>query len=353
MRGYGFIEIVDMRNYSIEQLKELDEIELLTPESKAKFKTWCNDLQIVKQHKYLHLLIKEYQNEVAYRKTRDEEHRFRNALEPYMIINSKVEYRRNKAVLSMGISDKQANRSYRIMNCLINAAGELGGTIDVSSGEHDNTRMRLLDHEFSISLTEIMVKWRSLSSNLQSDSMTIGLRPMYEKVPSGLLTIEFKEIIGFADRNKTAKSLCFVETLDRLLEKQMGEIINELLKIALDIDVASHIADREYEIKKKEQERLYEIEEAKKQALKKLEEYNIRKQHLTQNIKNQMDNWFLARKLRDYAKEMESFVSTSGDETVKEQLTIYISFVREEADICDPVKHILVEVKALEGEFSE
>ncbi|WP_372661249.1 hypothetical protein [Cohnella sp.] len=352
MGGYSFIEVKDMRNYSIDQLKEIDGIGLLTPQSKVKFQKWCRDLQIVKQNKYLHPLIIEYQNEVAYRKTRDEEHKFRDALEPYMLRNSKVENRRNKAILSMYISEKQANRSYRIINCLINAVGELGGTIYVSSGEQDNTRMRFLDHEFSISLTEIMVKLRSLLSNQQSDNMNISIRPMYEKVPSGLLTIEFKEILGYADRNKSAKSLCFVETLDRPLEKQMGEIINDLLKIALDIDVASHIADREYEIKQKEQERLYEIEEAKKQAIKKLEEYNIRKQHLTQNIENQMENWFKAQKLRDYAEELESFVSTASDETTKKLLNTYINFVRQKANKCDPVKNILNDVKDLESEFS-
>jgi hypothetical protein len=163
------------------------------------------------------------------------------------------------------------------LDCLIDAVSELGGKVDVCAGEQDNTCMRLLNHEFSVSLTEIMVKRRSILSEMQSGSMTIGLRPMYEKVPNGLLKMEFTEILGYAHRNKTAKSLCFTETLDRSFEKQIGDILTDLSKNAIEISISRHIAENEYEIKKKEQERLHAIEEAKKQELKRLEEYNLRK----------------------------------------------------------------------------
>lgn len=344
--------MTDMKNYSIDQLKKLDAIELLTPESKDKFDKWCRALQIVKQSKYLHPLIVEYQDELDYRKARDEEHQFRKELDPYLLRHSKVEYRRNKAVLSMDLSDKQANRACRIMNCLIGAVGELSGALNVHAVEEDNTRMRLLDHDFSSSLIEIKVKRRSLLSELQSESMKIGLRPMYEKVPSGLLKMEFEEILGYVDRNKTAKSFCFVETLDRPFERQIGEILTDLMKYAIEISISRHIAEREYEIKRKEQERLHAIEEAKKQEFKRLEEYNLRRQHLSKNIGNQMENWFKAQKLREYAEELERFVVACKDETTKKSFTTYIQLVREEAEDCDPVEDILSEVKALVGETS-
>ncbi|ETT74130.1 hypothetical protein C173_10031 [Paenibacillus sp. FSL R7-277] len=349
MGRYDFIEIMDMNDYSIDQLKELDAYELMTPESKVKFNKWCKALQVVKQTKYLHPLIAEYQNELAYRKARDEEHQFRKEIDPYLLRHSKVEYRRNKAVLSMDISDKLANRAFRIMNCLIDAVGELGGNLNVHAGEEDNAHIRLFNHDFSVSLIETKVKRRSLLSELQSGSMTIGLRPMYEKIPSGLLKMEIKEILGYVDRNKKAKSICYSETLDRPFEEQIGEFIADLLMNAIDISVYRHIVEREFEIKKKEQERLCTIEEAKKLELKRLEEYNLRRQHLTQNIENQMNNWFKAQKLRGYTEELERFVAACMDETEKELITTYIQLVREAAEDCDPVKDILSEMKTLEG----
>lgn len=338
-----------MDNFPIDQLKDLDVIELLTPESKAKFNKWCKGLKVVKQTKYLHPLIVEYQNEFAYRKARDEEHQFRKEFDPYLLRQSKVEYRRNKAVLSMDISDKQANRAYRIMNFLIDAVGELEGKLSVNAGEEDNTHMQLLDHDFYVSLIETTVKRRSLLSERKYGSMTMGLRPMYEKIPSGLLTMEFKENLCYADRNKTAKSICYSETLDRPFEEQIGEMVADLLRNAIDLIVSKHIVESEYEIKKKEQERIYAIEEAKKQELKRLEEYNLRRQLLKQNIEIQMENWFKAQKLRNFAEELESFVVACKDKTTKELLTTYIQLVREAAENCYPVKDILSEVKALQG----
>lgn len=342
-----------MNDYSIDQLKVLGAMELLTTESKDKFNKWCKALQVTKQSKYLNPLIIEYQEELAYRKDRDEEYLFRNELDPHLLRHSKVEYRRNQAVLSIDVSNKQANKAYRIMNCLTDAVSELGGSLNVHAVEADNTRMRLLGHDFSVSLIETKVKRRSLLSELQPGSITIGLKPVYEKVPSGLLKMEFKEILSFSDRNKTARSLCFVETIDRSLEKQISEIVADLLKNAIEISKSRHIVEREYEIKKNEQKRLHAIEEAKNQKIKQLQEYNLRKQHLVQNIENQMESWFKAQKLRDYAEELDRFVATCIDETTKESFAIYIRLVREAAEECDPVKDILGEVKTLDGDVYE
>ena len=345
---HGFIELMDMNNYPINQIKELDEIELLIPESRTQFNKWCKDIQVMKHNKYLHPLIIEYQDELAYRKARDEEHQFYKEIDPYSLRNSKVENRRNKAVLFIDVSDKQANRAFRIMNGLIDAIGELGGRVYVCAGEHDNIRIRLLNHEYSASLVEIMVKRRSFLSKIQTGSMTTGLSPMYEKIPSGLLRMEFSEILGYAHRNKTAQSLCFNETLERPFEKQMGEIFTVFLKNSIGISVSEYIAEYEYELKKKEQERLEAIEEAKKRDIQRLEENNLRKQQLKQNIENQMQNWFKASKLRDYAEELERFVGTCEDKWTKESFSTYIKLVREAAEDCDPVGEILNKVQELE-----
>ncbi|MFD1127647.1 hypothetical protein ACFQ3J_05575 [Paenibacillus provencensis] len=337
-----------MSNYPINQLKELDAIELLMPESMTKFNQWRKDIQTVKHNKYLHPLILEYQDEIAYRNARDEEHQFYKEIDSYSQRISKVENRKNKAVLFIDVSEKQANRAYRIMNRLIDAVSELGGSVSVCAGEQDNIRIRLLNHEYSVSLIEIMVKRRSLLSKLQAGSMTAGLCPMYEKIPSGLFKMEFTEILGYASRNKTVQPLCFNETLDHSLEKQIGEILTDFLKNAIGISVSRYIAEYEYEVKKKEQERVEALEKARKRELQQLEEYNLHKQKLKQNIENQMKNWYKANKLRDYAEELERFIITCEDEKTKESFSTYIQLVREAAEDYDPVVDIMYRVQELE-----
>ncbi|MNC08158.1 hypothetical protein D3C75_557340 [compost metagenome] len=125
------------------------------------------------------------------------------------------------------------------------------------------------------------------------------------------------------------------------------------MKNAIEISKSRHIVEREYEIKKNEQKHLHAIEEANKQIIKQLQEYNLRKQHLVQNIENQMESWFKAQKLRDYAEELDRFVATCTDKTTKESVAIYIRLVRETAEECDPVEDILREIKALNGDVFE
>lgn len=285
---------------------------------------------------------------MAYRKARDEEYQFRDILEHSMFRKTKIENRRNKAVLPISVSDKQANRAFRIMDALINSANELDGIVVVDSSEKDNASFRLFDRAFSFQMTEIMVKRRSLLSDTLPGNVTLDFRPMYEKISSGMFEVEFKEILNYWERDKTPISLSFVDSLDRPIEKQLGEIFTALLKIANEVKIARFIADREYDIKEKEKERLHEIEEKNRKKLQQIEEQNLRKQQLVQNIEHQMENWFMSKKLLKYAGELEVFASTTNDETTKELITAYINFVHQKAESCDPVTDIINEVKAIE-----
>ena len=345
---YQSMALINIRDQTSEQLKELDGIELLTPESKESFLKWCSKIQVPKRIETYNPLIIDYQNEIAYRKARDEEHKFRDIFiySVTTFIPSKVPYRENKAVLPISVSDKQANRAFRIIDTLINLAKELDGKVVVESGQTDNVKFILFKHEFSFQLTEIMVKRRSLLSSPQLDTVSMGLRPMYENIPSGMLEIEFKEILNYGEKDKAPKTVRYADSINLPIEKQLGEVFTDLFKNANETKIAEFIARREYEIKAKEQNRLREIEEENGRKLQELELQNRRKQHLIQNIDQQMEGWFKSQKLRKYIEELEVF-AVASDVTTKKLLTTYIRFVRDKAENSDPIKDIINEVKAI------
>lgn len=349
MFGGRRLEFVDFNHISIEQLKALNGMSVLTPESEKIFLKWCDEIRVNKRVSQYHPLIIDYQEEIIYRMKRDEEHKFRDILERSM--TSKTEYRRNKAVLPIAVSNQQVNRVSRIMNILIQSIHKLGGFISVDSrGDDDNASIRLFDQKFSFQVREIMVKRRSLLSEPIGDKSSTVFAPMYEKLPSGRLEFQFQEILDFRMKNRVAAKIAFSDSVDCPIEEQLGEIFRSLLKITSEARIAESIVRHEDEIKRQEQMRLYEAEAEKRKKLEKIEEQKRRQKHLIENIDTQMRNWYKSQELRRYAGELEVFTSTLDDSIKKEQLTAYIQLVRQRALESDPVLDILNEIRLLEME---
>jgi len=344
------LELIDMSDQSSEQLKELDGLDLLAPESKERLLKWCKKIEVPKRIAQYNPLIVDYQAEMEYRKKRDEEHRFRDVFRFSMYLmyeKPKIQYRKNKAVLPISVSNKHANRAFRIIDTLIKLVGDWDGTVAVRSGEEDNASFRLFGHVFSFQLTESMVKRRSLLSSLSPEKAPTDFKPMYEKVFSGRFKIEFTEILDYSHKDKTPKAFKFEDSVDNPIENQMGDIFIVLCQTANEAAIIDIIAKREMKLKEIEQKRLQEIEGEKRRRLLQIEEQNRRKQNLIHNIENQMEGWFKSQKLLKYAEELEAFASDTNDETVREPLSTYIKLVRQKAEKCDPVKVILTEVKAI------
>ncbi|MNO27925.1 hypothetical protein D3C76_178110 [compost metagenome] len=348
MFGGQRLELIDFNHMSIEQLKALNEMKVLTPESEEIFLKWCDEIRVNKRVAQYHPLIIDYQEEITYRVKRDKEHKFRDILERSM--TSKTEYRRNKAVLPIAVSNQQVNRVSRIMNILIQSIQELGGSISVDSREDDNAAIRLFDQKFSLQVREIMVKRRSLLSELIDEKSSTVFAPMYEKLPSGRLEFQFHEILDFRMKNRVAATITFSDSDDCPIEEQLGKIFRSLLKITSEALIAEFIARYEDEIKRQEQMRLYEAEAEKRKKLEKIEEQKRRQKHLIENIDAQMVNWYKSQELRKYAGELEAFTSTLDDPIKKEQLTAYIQLVRQRAQESDPVSDILNEIRLLRME---
>jgi len=345
-----------INNWS-DSIKELDSLELLTPESKAKFVDWCKNIRVPKRIDKYNPLIYEHQNELTYRKARDDEHQFSDMIGlPFGMVwaRQKIVYRNNKAVLPLSVSDKQATRALTIMDALIHLVNELDGSVIVESGEKDNASFRLFEQSFSFQMTEIMVKQRFLLLNAESENVVVDFRPMYEKVPSGMLEIELKIIPDYRDSDRSPGAIRLVDSIEAPIEKQLGEMFKELLRTAIVSKIERIVADRVYKEKVKEQQRLREIEEDNRKKFQELakqakehEEQTKRQQLLIENIENQIAGWDKSRKLLKFAEELEAFASDIGDDTIKGPLVIYIDLVREKADKCDPIANIINEVKLL------
>ncbi|GFZ93888.1 hypothetical protein GCM10008018_45430 [Paenibacillus marchantiophytorum] len=341
------LEFIDFNQKSIERLKELNGMEVLIPESREIFLKWCDEIRVNKRVTQYHPFVIDYQEETAYRSKRDKEHKFRDILERSMTVQFKTEFRRNKAVLPIVVSNEQVNRVSRIINILIQSIQELGGSISVDSREDDNAEVRLLGQNFSIQVREIMVKRRSLLSESVSEKTSLVFGPMYEKLPSGRLEIQFHEILDYRIKNRIAETITFSDSVDEPIEEQVGEIFRSLLKIIGEALIAKFIAGQEDEIKRQEQMRLREAETEKRKKLEKLEEQERLKKHLMENIDTQMRNWYKSQDLRKYAGELEAVISTLHDPIKKRQLTTYIQFVHQLSQESDPILGILNEIRLL------
>lgn len=112
----------------------------------------------------------------------------------YWTVQHKTPYRDNIAVLPISVSEKQTNRALRIMNTLINLVRELGGTVIVNRGDKDNATFIVFNHNFSFDMNEIMIKQRTKLLDSKEEISHTEFKPMYEKLHSGLLEIDFAEL---------------------------------------------------------------------------------------------------------------------------------------------------------------
>jgi hypothetical protein len=361
-QGYGvetvkdstILKFIDTDTLSIEELKEvkeLDSMNLLTPDSRKKFLNWCNKIRVPKRIEKYDPLILAHQSEIAYRKARDEEHKFKD-ITYSMFSNSKVKYQNNQAVIPINVSEKEIGRVYRIMDTFIKAIRELNGRIKVELSERKEEDFASIDlngNTASFIISERKVKRRSLQSNFQQENVTKGFRPSYEGVFNGELIIEFNEVLHFSDGNKVPElPLKFEDSINIKLEDQLGEILIALCTLFNKVKIANIIKEHESELKYIEQRRLYEIEEENKRQLQISEEQKRKKEHLVEGMKQQMDNWYKSKRLQNYANELEAFVATAADDSNKELLIAYISLVREKAESSNPIEDILNEVQAID-----
>ncbi|WP_443661077.1 hypothetical protein [Clostridium sp.] len=330
------LKLINVDDLSDEVLKGLDSLDLLTSNSKIRFLKWCSKIKVPKRIDTYESLITAHQSEVAYRKARDAEHKFKD-ITFSMFSNSKIKYQNNKAAIPINVSDKEIGRVFRIMDTLIKAIRQLEGRIIVELREEDYAFIDFNGYNVSFVISERKVRRRSLLSNSQEENVKKSFRPSYEKVFSGELIMEFKEIYYYGERNKVLEVLLkFEDKCNCRIEDQLGEILIALCRLSNTVKIANIIKERENDVKRKEKEILYEIEEER-----------VKIEHLVESMEQQMESWYKSERLRKYADELESLVVTTTDDNTKELLLAYISLVRKKAESNNPVANILNEAKAI------
>lgn len=347
------IEIKDISNIPDSKLEVLDGMELLTLESKERFIQWCEKIQVPKQIDNYNKLIIEYQKENQYRKARDEEHKFHDIFrytDFFWSIQHKTPYRENIAVLPISVSEKQINRALRIIDTLINLVSELGGKIIINHGNKDNAIFMVFNHEFSFEMSEIMIKQRSKLLDYKESSIYTEFKPMYEKMYSGLLKIDFVEQLNNQSREKCYKRLCFQDSSKELLEKQLGEIFISLFKIANEASIARYISQREYEKRRKEEKRLYEIEAENLKEKQRIEAKNQQRIKFNQDIDRHIEEWFKYQNLKKYINDLNELLPTIADPESKEIIEDYLLLLRDKAEKVNPINDIIKEIKLLQDE---
>lgn len=330
------LKLIDADALSDEELKGLDSLDLLTSDSKIRFLKWCSKIKVPKRIANYDPLITSHQSEVAYRKARDDEHKFKD-ITFSMFSNSKIKYQNNKAAIPINVSDKEIGRVFRIIDTFIKAIRKLEGRIIVELREEDYAYIDFNGYNISFIIAELKVKRRSLLSNSQEENVKKSFRPSYEMIFGGELIMEFKEVHYYGERNKVPEVLLkFEDKCNCGLEDQLGEILIALCRLSNTVKIANIIKERENDVKRKEKEILYEIEEER-----------VKIEHLVEGMEQQMESWYKSERLRKYADELESLVVTIADDNTKEILLAYISLVRRKAESNNPVANILNEAKAI------
>lgn len=348
------MELIDIGAQSTEELKKLDGLDIFTPRSREAFEKWCGKIYVPKKVDPFHPLIIEHQKEVEYRKVRDREHQFRDMFQfRDVAFFPKVQYRPDHMVLPINVSDRQSNRACRIVDTLIKAVEELGGKVKVESPHYqqkeaaDCAVIILFKNSFSFKVKETMAKRRAVIADMPPENRAREFRPMYEKVFTGKLEIEFKQTFDYWGKDKTERVLVLADSAETSLEEQLGEAFKWMVKTAQETKIAWAIQKREEEVRERERERQRIIEEEKQKKLQAILAMEKRQKQLIENIEQQMAGWFKAQKLHQYADEIESYAKQVVDPEAKESLDRYVQLVRRKAEKNDPIAEIIQEIKAI------
>jgi len=347
------IEFIDIEDKSTEELEKIDGLDVFTPSSRKAFATWCGKIHVPRKVDPFHPLIIEYQKEIEYRKVRDKEHQFRDMFRfGDVTYVPKVQYRPDQLVLPIHVSDGQNNRACRIVDTLIKAVEELGGKVKVESNYHqreviDNVSITLFRNSFSFRMKETMAKRRAIIAEIPVENRSRELRPLYEKIFTGKMELEFKRTPDYWEEEKTERVLTLADSAEISLEGQLGEAFKWMVKTAQETKIARAIQKREEEIREKERERQRINEEERQKKLQAILEMEKRQKQLVENIEQQMTGWFKAQKLRRYADEIQVYAKQVVDPEAKESLDRYIQLVRRKADKNDPIAEIVQEIKAI------
>lgn len=334
------------------ELKRDKSLDFLDEVSQISLREWCSSLGVAKQIKYYHPLITEHKIEYEYRMRRDAEHPFYD-IEKYLnpfhnpLSNSKVEYRKNKCVLPISVSDKSRIIAYSIMESILRIITALSGQLNVSTLEDiDNCEITVLGDVFNLYLDEIYIKRRYLIN--ESDSRNSILRPRYEKIPSGTFRLTIDEIKRSNRTGKTNASRSIIlENLGTEIAKWLSDFVLFILNAAIQELIKLHLNDYKYVLEEQNKKLQERIAETKRKEEEYEEQLNKNIQHIVDNIDQRMYGFERVNKLRIFVQQLNEYISCSKDKENSDLIMKYIEFLEGQIKLHDPISDILDDAKLL------
>jgi len=309
-----------VRNYFIkykEDLEKLTDVELavdeefslLSEETKNRIKEICSQLQLKEQLRKPHHLIAEHKEEIIYRKKRDKALK-RADFSSSFYYKVKSEYRDNRPVLPIRVSESNLHRTYRILDTIIHTLEEMEVNIDVSlDAGKDTACFKLLYSHFYFEVKEDARKNPSINNNGEPQPclvFSMSVNNYYHGYEQ--LKKEYK------DKDKEP------------LETQVGKIIYEMFVIANKHRVSEILSSRQQQRAWEEQERQRRLEEIRNGELEKI-----------RLLAQTASEWQKAELIRRFADRLEGKTNEVTNEETRVKLSGWLKWAREKADWLDPL----------------
>jgi hypothetical protein len=340
------LELIDLKNLSLEQLSNMRGLDLLAPGSLETFTDWCNSLNVPDRGRDYHDLISKHQLEIEYREARDKEYPFREdnfirLRKPF----EKIKDRNNEPVLPIEVSNSQRNRAYRIVDTILMVFQKLKAKFTITKGI-DNISIILLSSAVSFDMRERKTKRRHIVIPNQD------FKPLYEEVFDGRLQISWQisKAGYYYDSNQDqAVCLSFIDTDNNPLENQIAAMIIEVYKQCCDNEISDELEEKRRALQLEKEENERRAKEQLEKQRKREADRQARKNALIKDINEHASKWFKHEQLSRYADELDAYLAACSDEETVRLLKGYIRLLRENADKYNPLSHILQEMRVIES----
>lgn len=299
----------DINKLSDEELAKNKELNILSIETIRFIEDKCSKIQVKNQLRNPHRLITEHKEEIIYRKKKDKELK-QSSFNSNYYASVKANYREDKSILPIHVSDFNINRAYRIIDALIITLEDMEGHVQITKKEQKDIAGFVLLH----TIFYFEIKEETKKSKIKSGS----------NEPNHILVITFKGKGWFNEY--LSESFDYKDTDEKPLEAQLDKIIYNLFVIASKFRAIEELENREQKRKWEEEKRQRRLEDMRKGEL---EEVKL--------LQQAVSDWDKAQKIRGFTNCMENNLCKVTDELRKEKIAKWIEWARDKADWLDPL----------------
>lgn len=295
IRNYVIRFRTDIDEISDEELSSKVDLHLLREDTKKLIIEKCSNIKVANQLRNPHQLISKHKEEVPNR--RKIEKGLKKSKTNTHLASLKSE---SKAILPIRVSKSNLNRAYRILDVMLKSLDELEGNVSVA----------FIDNQ---DIGHFVILYTSFQFELLEENNSLVLK------------ILAKDWMSF--RNSSRKeNLEFKDTPKQPMENQLGKIIYQLFVIA-----NNFFADYKME------ERIEKREEEERERQRKLEKMRRGELEEVKQLTQAVADWDKARKIREFASDMELKLHNIKDDIKREKLSNWLKWARDKADWIDPL----------------